>query len=246
MRPSLLNEATGRREGQPGYVGLGGPIEVGGQRTQDVPGVSVAGTVLYNAALQSGLDIVEATPHESFLPPYPAGREVVVSYPGPDLVWRNNTDHGVLIQASASDTAMKVSLWGTKTFTVKLTQSDRTQFTTAPADVRPEGCVPVPGTSGFTIVTVRERVRLDGTAEQPETIKTVYKPRPEVSLPGRRDRLAHRDHQDAVVAVLRVAASVAVAGAHPQRPVEGPSRSSAAGRTRPRTATPDAPPPRPG
>ncbi len=179
-----LNQATGRRVGQPGYVGLGEPIETDGRRTQDVPGVSVAGTVLYNAALESGLDIVEATPHESFLPPYPAGREVVVSYPGPDLVWRNNTDHGVLIQASASDTVMVVSLWGTKTYTVKLTQSDRTQFTTAPADVRPAGCVPVPGVTGFTIVTLRERIRPDGTAERPESIKTVYKPRPEVTCPS--------------------------------------------------------------
>ncbi|GAB1822027.1 VanW family protein [Herbidospora sp. RD11066] len=180
-----LNQTTGRREGVPGYVGLGEPIEIRDRRGQDVPGVSVAGTVLYNAALGSGMDIVEAIPHESFLPPYPAGREVVISYPAPDLVWRNNTDHGVLIDATATDTLMKVSLWGTKTYTVTITQSDRTRFTTTPPITGPAaGCVPVVGSSGFTITTTRERVRLDGTPEPTDTFKTVYKPRAEVVCPA--------------------------------------------------------------
>ncbi|WP_066362817.1 VanW family protein [Herbidospora mongoliensis] len=180
-----LNQVTGRREGVSGFVGLGEPIEIRGRSGQDVPGISVAGTVLFNAALGSGLDIVEAVPHESFLPPYPAGREVVVSYPEPDLVWRNNTDYGVLIQASATDTVMKVSLWGTKTFTVKITQSARTRFTPAPKIKGPEvGCVPLVGSSGFMIMTTRERVRLDGTAEPPEYIKTIYKPRAEIVCPS--------------------------------------------------------------
>ncbi|WP_157555891.1 VanW family protein [Herbidospora yilanensis] len=176
-----LNQATGLREGRPGYAGPAEPVEIRGEQGRDVPGVSVAGTVLYNAALRGGLDIVEAVPHESFLPPYPAGVEVAVSYPGPDLVWRNNTDYGVLIQASATDTVMTVSLWGTKTYDVTITQSSRTRFTSTPALQGPEsGCVASVGSAGFTIVTTRERVRLDGTAETPEDWKTVYRPRPEI------------------------------------------------------------------
>ncbi|WP_030456560.1 VanW family protein [Herbidospora cretacea] len=176
-----LNQATGRREGRPGFAGPAEPTAIRGREGQDVPGVSVAGTVLYNAALRSGLEIVEAVPHESFLPPYPAGVEVAVSYPGPDLVWRNNTDYGVLIQASATDTVMTVSLWGTKTYDVTISQSDRTRFTSTPALKGPEaGCVASVGSAGFTIVTTRERVRLDGTAETPESWKTTYRPRAEI------------------------------------------------------------------
>ncbi len=179
-----LNQATGLREGRPGYAGPAEEVDIRGEQGRDVPGVSVAGTVLYNAALLSGLEIVEAVAHQSFLPPYPAGLEVAVSYPGPDLVWRNNTDYGVLIQASASDTEMVVSLWGTKTFDVKITQSERTRFTSMlPTQGPAAGCVPVAGSAGFTIVTTRERVRLDGTVEPPEDWKTVYKPRAETVCP---------------------------------------------------------------
>ncbi|TKK88633.1 hypothetical protein FDA94_13255 [Herbidospora galbida] len=185
-----LNQATGLREGRPGYAGPAEPVSIRGEQGRDVPGVSVAGTVLYNAALRSGLEIVEAVPHESFLPPYPAGVEVAVSYPGPDLVWRNDTDYGVLIQATATDTVMTVSLWGTKTYEVTISQSDRTRFTSNLPVQGPEvGCVPSAGAAGFTIVTTRERVRLDGTVETPESWKTVYKPRaetvcPEAGTPG--------------------------------------------------------------
>ncbi len=180
-----LNQVTGRREG----VRLRRPRRADRDTRPSRPGrpgdLGRRGRSCSSAALVKGRPRHRRGGAARDVPAaYPAGREVVVSIRNPTWSGATTPTTGVLIQASAADTVMKVSLWG-PAFTVKITQSARTRLRPRPEDQGAGGGlqVPVVGSSGFMIMTTRERVRLDGTAEPPENIKTIYKPRAEIVCP---------------------------------------------------------------
>ena len=105
-----LNDALGERTPERGYVEapqiLGGKLEdgVGG-------GVSQVSTTVYNAAFFAGMEIIDHTPHQFWISRYPEGREATLSYGEPDLVFRNDWDAGVLIDAVASDNAVTIRFY---------------------------------------------------------------------------------------------------------------------------------------
>jgi vancomycin resistance protein YoaR len=108
-----LNDALGPRTTDHGYVEapqiLGGKLEdgVGG-------GVSQVSTTLYNTAFFAGMEIIDHTPHQFWISRYPEGREATLSYGGPDLVFRNDWDAGVLIDAVAGDNAVTIRFYSSK------------------------------------------------------------------------------------------------------------------------------------
>ena len=55
-------------------------------------------TTTFNAAFFAGLEDVEHKPHSFYIDRYPVGREATVAWPVVDLRFKNDTDHGVLIQ----------------------------------------------------------------------------------------------------------------------------------------------------
>jgi hypothetical protein len=85
---------------------LGGKLEegIGG-------GVSQVSTTLYNAAFFAGMEIIDHTPHQFWSSRYPEGREATLSYGEPDLVFRNDWDAGVLIDAVATDNAVTIRFY---------------------------------------------------------------------------------------------------------------------------------------
>ena len=95
-----LNDALGPRTAERGYVEapeiLGGKLEEGFGG-----GVSQVSTTLYNAAFFAGMEILDHTPHQFWISRYPEGREATLSYGDIDLVFRNDWDAGVLIDAVA-------------------------------------------------------------------------------------------------------------------------------------------------
>jgi vancomycin resistance protein YoaR len=108
-----LNDVLGPRTTEKGYVEapeiLGGKLEegVGG-------GVSQVATTLYNAAFFAGLEILDHTPHQFWISRYPEGREATLSYGDIDLVFRNDWDAGVLIDAAAGDNAITIRFYSSK------------------------------------------------------------------------------------------------------------------------------------
>ncbi|GAA0417849.1 vanomycin resistance protein VanB [Acrocarpospora corrugata] len=179
-----LNAATGRREGVAGYSGSVEAVDVRGKRGQDVAGISQFATAMYQAVLYAGLETVEATPHETFVPQYPPGLEVAISYPGPDLRWRNDSPYGVLIRATATGTAVTVALWSTAHHDVEVKQSGRTKVVPATTTIGPaENCAPITGVDGFTIRTTRTSTPVDGGDAKTETITTTYRPQGAVVCP---------------------------------------------------------------
>jgi vancomycin resistance protein VanW len=75
-------------------------------------GVCQTSTTLYNAALLSGMDILERHRHR-FAPGYvPPGLDAAVAYPDLDLKFRNPHPFPVRIEANLSGTSLMVSIMG--------------------------------------------------------------------------------------------------------------------------------------
>jgi vancomycin resistance protein YoaR len=109
-----LNEALGPRTAEKGYVpapaigeDLGLVEEVGG-------GVSQLSTTLFNATYFGGYEDVTHEVHAIYISRYPKGREATLNYPSIDNKFRNDTDAGVLIKASYTDTSLTISFYGSK------------------------------------------------------------------------------------------------------------------------------------
>ena len=75
-------------------------------------GVSQFGTTLFNAVFFSCLEDVEHQPHSLYFTRYPAGREATLGIPGPDVKFRNNTPHPVVIRTWHSAASVSVRMYG--------------------------------------------------------------------------------------------------------------------------------------
>ncbi len=106
-----LNDHVGERTEEGGYVPAGtivaGEIEdtVGG-------GVSQFTTTIYNAVFWGGYEDVEHKAHSYYFDRYPEGVEATLNWRTPDLKFRNNRDHAVLIDTRYSDTSITVRFFG--------------------------------------------------------------------------------------------------------------------------------------
>ena len=76
-------------------------------------GVCQTATTLFNDAFEVGLPILERTNHNLYLSHYPLGRDATVSWGGPDLKFKNDLKHGILIKASYTDATLTFSFYGT-------------------------------------------------------------------------------------------------------------------------------------
>ncbi|MGF1616242.1 MAG: VanW family protein [Acidimicrobiia bacterium] len=106
-----LNEHVGPRTETKGYLPAGtivaGEIEdtIGG-------GVSQFTTTFYNAVFWGGYEDVEHRAHSYYFERYPMGIEATLNWRTPDLKFRNNRDHAILIDTRFSDTSITVRFFG--------------------------------------------------------------------------------------------------------------------------------------
>lgn len=106
-----VNEHVGPRTKANGFVPA--PTIVEGDMEDTVGGgVSQFATTLFNALLKGGYDIIERQPHSYWFPRYPMGHEATLSYPKPDIIFRNDTKSGLLIKTEYSQTRIVVKLFG--------------------------------------------------------------------------------------------------------------------------------------
>ena len=153
-----LNERVGRRTRAKGFVSAG--VIYLGTLTSDVGGgVSQFATTFFNAAFFGGLDFVEYQSHSLYFSRYPFGREATVSFPAPDLVVSNPSDHHILISTSVTETSVTVTLFSTPFARVtELGQS-----------TRPQG-------QCRRVTTARERVWLDTGETDEDSVFALYRP----------------------------------------------------------------------
>jgi vancomycin resistance protein YoaR len=106
-----LNDFVGPRTTANGFVGA--PAIRDGEFVEEVGGgISQFATTFFNAIYFGGYDFLEYQAHSYYISRYPMGREATISSPAPDLAFRNDSDAGIYIDTSYTDTSITVTFYG--------------------------------------------------------------------------------------------------------------------------------------
>ncbi len=106
-----INAYVGERTLEKGYLDAGTIIR--GEIVETVGGgVSQFATTLYNTVFWGGYEDVQHSPHSFYFSRYPEGIESTVSFPQPEMAFRNNTDRSIMIKTSYTDTSITVRIYG--------------------------------------------------------------------------------------------------------------------------------------
>ncbi len=106
-----LNEHVGRRTTEKGYVPA--TMISGGELIDDVGGgVSQFATTFYNAVFYGCYEVVTHKPHSYYFSRYPEVNEATISWPEPNLTFKNNTDTVVIIKTSYTAGSITVQFYG--------------------------------------------------------------------------------------------------------------------------------------
>lgn len=106
-----LNETVGQRTLEAGYAPA--PTIIRGEIVDTVGGgVSQFATTFFNAVYWAGLEILEHKPHSFYFSRYPEGVEATISWPEPDLVFRNDTQTAVVVKTEYTGDSITVKLFG--------------------------------------------------------------------------------------------------------------------------------------
>ena len=160
-----LNAIVGRRTRDGGFVS-GGFIQNGVLISDIGGGVSQFATTMFNAAFFAGLEFPEYQAHSIYFTRYPYGREATISWPVPDLKFKNTTPYGMLVWTSYTPTSITVTLYSTKYVDVEQT-GQRTVFQ--------QQC--------RRVTTERTRTYLDGRVEV-DTVGALYRPEEGLNCDG--------------------------------------------------------------
>ena len=141
-------------------------------------GVCQTATTLFNNAFELGLPIVERHNHSFYISHYPMGRDATVSWGGPDFVFKNDLETGILIKTRYTSSTLTFSFYGTDPHRRVVTStSERTnwrspQTTYALDPYAPRGSVrTVSGSnqSGFDVTVTRKVYEGDKLLRQDRT-----------------------------------------------------------------------------
>jgi vancomycin resistance protein YoaR len=179
-----LNDHVGPRTTEKGYVPA--PMILAGELVDSVGGgVSQFATTFYNAVFYGCYEDVEHKPHSYYFSRYPEVNEATISWPQPDLVFRNNTDAMVIIKTQYTSTSITVKLFGNndgKKCERRL--GERTSYRDPPTEYEADASldptqevVAQSGASGWSNSVVRVITHSDGTVEE-ETWTWAYSPQP--------------------------------------------------------------------
>jgi vancomycin resistance protein YoaR len=178
-----VNEHVGQRTQKNGFVPA--PSIQDGEMVDTVGGgVSQFATTFFNAVFYAGYDIIERQPHTFWFSRYPMGHEATLSWPKPDVIFRNDSDAGVLIKTHYSDTRISVKLYGNNGGRrVQARVSPRREQVQPEVELLPNPDLPVTeekvkeaGMEGWSVIAGRKITFADGRTKD-EQRKVTYKPR---------------------------------------------------------------------
>lgn len=109
-----LNETLGPRDCALGWVAAGAFSTQDGFYDECGGGVSQFSTTLFNATFFGGYRDVAHTPHTIYISRYPMGREATLGYGSIDNQFQNDSNSGVLIKTSHTDTSVTVAFYGNR------------------------------------------------------------------------------------------------------------------------------------
>lgn len=185
-----FNGAIGQRTAAKGYQEANAIVD-GKLVPQLGGGICQVGTTLFNTVFLSGLPVLERHNHSFYISHYPKGRDATVSWGGPDLKFKNDTDNWMLIAVSYTSGSITISLYGTdpdyevtsKTSPFTNIRPFPTEKTKDPTLVEGKTVVEDPGITGRRC-TVTRTVSKDGDVIRVDTFKSVYRPKVEIVRVG--------------------------------------------------------------
>jgi vancomycin resistance protein YoaR len=179
-----VNALVGPRTTKNGFIPA--PTIEEGEMVDSVGGgISQFATTFFNALFHGGYDIVERQPHSYWFPRYPMGHEATLSWPKPDIIFKNDTDAGLLIKTQFSGTSITVKLYGDNGGRkIDSSVSGRKDVVEPKLEILPNPKLPPdeekvkePGSIGWSVIATRIVTFLDGTKKE-ERRKVTYSPRP--------------------------------------------------------------------
>ncbi len=179
-----FNDVVGPRTAERGF--LEGQEIIGSLVLPSIGGgVCQTATTLFNDAFELGLPILERTNHNLYLAHYPIGRDATVSWGGPDLKFKNDLQHGLLIKTSYTDQTLTFTFYGTPSGRRVVAHTGPQTNWTSPGmnyavDPRaPKNSVRVvagSGEQGFDVVVTRKVYTADGKLLRSNVFKSHYIP----------------------------------------------------------------------
>jgi len=167
-----LNGRVGQRTVEKGYVPA--PMILSGEIVDDVGGgVSQFATTIYNAMFFGCYEDVTHRAHSYYFSRYPEGREATVSWGGPELTFRNNTDALLIVKTAFTSRSITVKMFGNiggKECTAGL--GERYRYTDPPIQYEGDETVPPgqeiqdqTGSRGWSIDIFRYVTDADGNVD---------------------------------------------------------------------------------
>lgn len=152
-----MNKVLGPRTLARGWM-AGGAIDGGKVVERMGGGISQTTTTTFNAIFFAGLEDIYHKPHSLYFSRYPVGREATLDWVMVDMKFRNDSPHGVVLQAWTTGKvgqtgSVTVRVWSTKRYTVKASTPVRSNYRGPGAtqyDPSP-GCVAQSAMSGFDV-----------------------------------------------------------------------------------------------
>ena len=156
-----LNDFVGPRTTANGFVAA--PAISDGEFVEEVGGgISQFATTFFNAIYFGGYDFLEYQAHSYYISRYPMGREATISTPAPDLAFLNDSDAGIYVDTSYTDTSITVTFYGNVDGEIESVSGSPYNFTkperecrTNPDLSRGEEVVVQTGYEGFDIDVTR-------------------------------------------------------------------------------------------
>jgi vancomycin resistance protein YoaR len=179
-----INAIVGPRTQKNGFV-LAPSIEDGEMVDTVGGGVSRFATTIFNALFHAGYDIIERQPHTYWFPRYPMGHDATLGFPRPDIAFKNDSQAGLLIKTSFTNTTITVKVYGdTGGRRVTSSVSERRDIVPPVVELLPnrdvapdEEKVKEGGMIGWSVIASRTVTFADGTKKE-EKRKVTYKPKP--------------------------------------------------------------------
>jgi vancomycin resistance protein YoaR len=180
-----VNETVGRRTAENGFVPA--PAISNGEFVEEVGGgISQFATTMFNAIFFGGYDFLEYRAHSYYFSRYPLGREATVSWPSPDLKFRNDSTAGILIDTSYTDTSITVTFYGNTDVEVEAVMGEPHNYKDPPVECeenkalrRREVRVVQEGRVGYDVVVQRVFHRPGGGVDR-ENFFTRYRAEPRI------------------------------------------------------------------
>jgi vancomycin resistance protein YoaR len=180
-----INQVVGERTEENGFVKA--PAIQGGEFVEEVGGgISQFATTMFNAIFFGGYDFLEYKAHSYYFERYPVGREATVSWPSPDLEFRNDSRAGIFIDTSYTDTSITVTFYGSTNVEVESVTGEPTNYRDPKVECeenpklgKDEVEVVQEGDVGFDVVVERVFTFADGGSEV-ERFFTHYRAEPRI------------------------------------------------------------------